>query len=224
MENLPQQSILLFVFCSTQHNGSYKYLTFLGRYCFSERWRKAGQPVAISSTEGRESGRFWVSSLVQGFCLSLQVHRTILDFRPLSLPACQTCWKHNCAFASRHRTTPATLPKRAKDQPLTSDILPAWSSPFCTISHNNANSLPDSPVCSTRSATTRHLHTIVWHTDSTAPRWGAPTGPEIDGFLLFLRRKFIFSIWEGQSMIVFYTLNDRFNAFSTGSADLLPVD
>lgn len=52
---------------------------------------------------------------------------------------------------------------------------------------------------STRSATARHLHTIVnWHTDSTAPSWEALTGPEMEGFQLFLRRKF-FSVWKGGS-------------------------
>lgn len=137
------------------------YLTGMVRYCFSERWCEAGYTTAISPTEGKHSGGFEVSSLVQGFWMSLPGHQTISGFRPLKLPACQTCWKYNFLFASRKRATTATLPQRVEGLPSPGDIHRARPPLFRTISHNNVNSHINSPAYALSAALRRYLHTIV---------------------------------------------------------------
>ena len=56
----------------------------------------------------------------------------------------------------------------------------------------------------TKSATARHLHTIVnWQTHITAPRWEALTGPEMDYFPLILHEKLLFFGLKSGSVIMF---------------------
>lgn len=131
------------------------------RYCFSERWCEAEYTTTIWSTEGKHSGGFEVSSLVQGFWRSLSGHHTISGFRPLKLPAHLTRWKSIFLFISRKRAITATLPQRAEGLPSPGDIHRVRPPLFRTISHNNVNS-PTNPSYAPPEARSGVISTQLW--------------------------------------------------------------
>ena len=82
--------------------------------------------------------------------------------------------------------------------PVPEEILPSQRPQMRIFLHTSASVPTIRSTLHHKPVAALYPHNRELHTDSTAPRWEALTGPEMEGFALFLHEELLFFDMEGR--------------------------